>query len=334
MPAIITHNFFGQEVYHDLHTTIGETRDEYEAFLLGNQGPDPLFYALVNPLLHEFKDLGSILHSEKPNELLVAMRQGLEILSPDEYPIARAYMLGFICHYTLDSAMHPLVYATEYALCDAGVEGFTRADGHEVHSMIESDLDEMVLFSKTGKTIASFNPSKEILNASDFVLETISKLYVYVAMTVYGLFIPSDLFESTAKNFRKAQGLFYSPSGTKRALVGRFEKLFRRYSFFKSISHRPAESTESQFDNHEHAVWESPFTEETSTKGFWDIYKESHARARSNIELINSATFGLDEAREITNDLDFSGKPTAAILIVEDTPEAPNATALSTEETG
>ena len=48
MPAIITHDFFGRDVYDALFQTIGGSRDEADAFLLGNQGPDPLFYAAVS----------------------------------------------------------------------------------------------------------------------------------------------------------------------------------------------------------------------------------------------------------------------------------------------
>ena len=43
MPALITHDFFGQDVYDRLFRTIGGTRDEAEAFLLGNQGPCLLY---------------------------------------------------------------------------------------------------------------------------------------------------------------------------------------------------------------------------------------------------------------------------------------------------
>ena len=47
MPSIITHDTFGQDIDRDLFTSIGGSRDEAEAFLLGNQGPDPLFYSVA-----------------------------------------------------------------------------------------------------------------------------------------------------------------------------------------------------------------------------------------------------------------------------------------------
>ena len=166
MPAIITHDFFGRDVYDCLFQTIGGSRDEADAFLLGNQGPDPLFYAVASLRITQYHKLGNTMHSSKPAELLAAFKESLDVLDEEEQAVGRAYALGFLCHYALDSTMHPLVYCNEYALCDAGEPGLTRDDGSEVHGVIESEFDEMVLFAKRGDTIATFNPSREILHAS------------------------------------------------------------------------------------------------------------------------------------------------------------------------
>ena len=158
MPAIITHDFFGRDVYDALFQTIGGSRDEADAFLLGNQGPDPLFYAVADFRATAYHKLGNTMHSRKPAELLAALKDSLGVLDPEEKPLGRAYALGFLCHYALDSTVHPLVYCHEHALCDAGEPGLTRDDGSEVHGVIESELDEMVLFAKRGDTVATFNP--------------------------------------------------------------------------------------------------------------------------------------------------------------------------------
>ena len=49
MPAIITHDLFGEAVYEGDAYFIGIDPEQRFAFLLGNQGPDPLFYARANP---------------------------------------------------------------------------------------------------------------------------------------------------------------------------------------------------------------------------------------------------------------------------------------------
>lgn len=323
MPALITHDFFGRDVYDNSFNFIGGSRDEADAFLLGNQGPDPLFYSVLRPSLHEHFRLGNIMHDQKPSELLVAFKKSLSILESEEAAIGRAYAMGFLCHYTLDSTIHPLVFFNEYLACDAGVSGLTRADGSEVHATIESELDELVLFTKRETTVASFNPAREILHASPRVLRVISKMYMYVALTVYNQIIPQDMFEISVQNFRLAQAAFYSPSGLKRTLVAHIERLGRNHSFFRAMSHRPIALTESIFDNHEHASWENPFTGEMSTKSFWDLYDEARTKAHANILAFDRPGFALEDAQQITHDLNFSGEPVVAVVVsVENEDEA------------
>ncbi|MEG0476102.1 MAG: peptidase [Raoultibacter sp.] len=317
MPAIMTHDFFGKDIYGELFSTIGGSRDESEAFLLGNQGPDPLFYSVISPRLAKFNRLGSTMHNDKPSELLFALKQALSILDEDEAPIGRAYALGFVCHYTLDSTMHPLVFFNEYQACDAGVDDLSRADGGEVHGVIESELDEMVLFTKRQETIATYAPSENILHATDYVLGIVSKLYAYIAVTVYGLFIPTNMFATAVKDFRVAQNIFYSPTGTKRSIIAGLEQRFRRYSFFRSMSHRVIELEESIFGNHENETWENPFTGEESTESFWDLYDKACDAAKKNITAFLLPDFDLAAAKRLTSDLDFSGEPTVARIVAQ-----------------
>ena len=315
MPAIITHDFFGRDVYDALFQTIGGSRDEADAFLLGNQGPDPLFYAVADFRATAYHKLGNTMHSRKPAELLAALKDSLSVLDPEEKPLGRAYALGFLCHYALDSTVHPLVYCHEHALCDAGEPGLTRDDGSEVHGVIESELDEMVLFAKRGDTVATFNPSREILHASEAVLDAVSKMYAYLALNVYGEVVPHNLFRLSVHGFRLVQRLFWSPTGIKRDLIGRIERLARPHSFYQSMSHRPVAAAESVFDNHEHAAWTNPFTGDVRTTGFWDLYDQAQYKAKNLIAAFDQPGFTVERTRELTGELDFSGRPTQAQLL-------------------
>lgn len=315
MPAIITHDTFGREVYDSLHQLIGSSRDEADAFLLGNQGPDPLFYSVVNPRLSPAHRLGSIMHDQKPAELLSSMQQAVAATPKADRPCARAYLLGFLCHYLLDSTAHPFIYAQQYALCDAGVEGLTRKDGSEVHALIESELDELVLTVRRGATIAQFNPARSILKASAHTLDVISALYVRAAREVYSLVIPSDTLKASVRAFRSVQALFYSPSGLKHNVIGRVETLVRPYSFYRAMSHRNRELHDSPFANHKRAAWENPFTGETSHESFFDLFEKAKARAGLSLAAIDAPTFSDDAAHALTRDLNFSGAPTCAQII-------------------
>ncbi|MDR2715133.1 MAG: hypothetical protein LBB46_00070, partial [Coriobacteriaceae bacterium] len=306
------------DAYEVLHEHVGETLEENHAFLLGNQGPDPLFYLGPLPRLRQFGSLGSTMHREKPNELLAAFKKSLSILDADEYPIGRAYLFGFVCHHSLDSSLHPLVYMNQYQLCDAGIDGLDRSNGREVHALIESEFDEMVLYRKRNQTVATFSPAFEILLGSDFILKTVAKMYAYVAMTVYSRFIPNSLFVSAVRAYRFTEPFFHSRTGLKRALLGRIEEIFKPYSYIRSMSPRARETTTSSFDNHEKNTWENPFTGETTTASFWDLYELALSEVPTHVEMIDRTDFDKATAVHITENLNFSGAPTVAILTIED----------------
>lgn len=351
MPAIITHDTFGRDVYRELFDTIGESRDELDAFLLGNQGPDVLFYGAVNPRVAWANALGSRMHRESPTRLLSAFAEsawntpddiwfaalaktgGRPAWNPRETPtasarsIAVAYMLGLLCHYELDSKLHPFIYAQQWALCDAGVDGLDRGCAHEVHATIESELDELVLTVKRNETIATFDPSERILGATNHVLDVISALYFNVVREVFGMRIAPDAFRVCVKSFRQVQRLMYSSTGMKRHVIGSVETLFRRYSFLRALSHRNVRLHESIFDNREHEPWTNPETGAVSHMGFWDLYDLALIRAESDLPPLAAPPKGRTAAateqlvRRITDDLDFNGAPATARIIAAETVE-------------
>lgn len=311
MPAIMTHDFFGKEVYAVHAKAIGASADERDAFLLGNQGPDPLFYLVLTMRMKPFFWLGGKMHHENPTKLLFALKESLGVLEDDEVSIGRAYAAGFLSHYTLDSSMHPLVYSQQFAICDAGIVGLDRSDGNEVHAEIEREFDEMVLFTKLGRTIASYKPYEEALRASDRVLAIIGKMYAYFCMVALHEFVPVDMFPAAVKNFRTIQKLFYSPKSRKQGIANTVETrvLRRNHSFFKSMAHRDNPIVKSDFDNRLCRQWVNPFTGEVSSKSFWNIFDEAKEKAGRNITLFLSDEFSPEDARAITGGLDFSGEP-------------------------
>lgn len=309
MPAIITHNIFGETVYKAHAQHIGLDIEQHFAFLLGNQGPDPLFYARANPTIMEFGRFGSTMHATNTNEMLAAFHDALDVLTEDEKPVGRAYLLGFLCHYLLDSTVHPLVYAYEYELCDAGVDGLSRKDGNEVHALIESELDEVALYVHTGKTVASYKTHKEILQASDETLNIIGKMYSYMAVMAYQRSMTVDVFRKSVKAFRLVQSIFYSQTGTKRSLLGRVEELARPYSFYRAMSHRAVEASECAFDNHEHKEWINPFTGEASSASVHELIEQAQSRVSATFSLFDEPAFSAASAACITGNMNFSGKP-------------------------
>ena len=313
MPAILTHDLFGRGVLEDATSLLNlRTPAERDAFLLGNQGPDPLFYLTIDPLMHKWRPLGNALHDTSGAEVLLAMREAALRLEGRERQVARAYVAGFACHWLLDSTVHPFVYFWQNGLCAAGVPGLTAADGSRVHAEIERDLDEMVLYALTGRTVARWRPHERTLAASRATLAAIDKVYFYAALWLYERAIDPRTFSTAVHEFRLVQRVFDSPTGRKRDALATVERLATRqaYSLVRAMSHRARPEDTSDFDNRDHRAWENPFTHESSTQGFWDLFDAARARVLPTLDELLTGELDLEAARALTADLNFEGAPT------------------------
>lgn len=316
MPAILTHDFFGKDAYGPAMDVVDlVTPDERDAFILGNQGPDPLFYLNVVPKApwDAFKDLGTTLHHDAPTSVMLALRQAVDKAPYEEQPVVRAYAAGFLCHYLLDSAMHPLVYFWQDGITSAGVENLDASDGVIVHAEIERDFDEMVLWTKMHQTVETYRPYDQVLRARDATLETIGRLYAATGLSA----LADDterapkVFPEAVRCFRVTQRAFYLPGKVRASLISSAEKryLHGRYSLYLAMAHRPRRAESSEFDNHEHLGWKNPFTGVVSQKSFWDIYGDALGRVPAALEAFFAEGFDEEAAHGLTGGLNFSGEP-------------------------
>jgi hypothetical protein len=315
MPALLTHNFFGTDVWAyvakrcpGLSATEGSSAawELQRAFLLGNQGPDPFFYALRTPHLMTNKKFGSLMHHEGVSETIEAFRRIALSRQDFEGSLLLAYLLGFVCHFTLDSVAHPFVYAQQYAVCDAGVKGLDRRDGSTVHGQIESDLDMMLLYRRRGVSIREYNYTRAVLKAKDSTLRLLDAAYQALAHEVYAVDLTASAFSRAVRDMRLTIAVLYSPRGIKRQLIGRVERLFSRHSFAQAMSPRADVGETCDFDNHERNEWVNPFTSECSHESFDELCARAHDAALINIDALMDGKPALD----ITKGRDFEGSPT------------------------
>lgn len=135
----------------------------------------------------------------------MALKSAVRELPAQERSVGRAYALGYVCHYLLDSTVHPLVISQVNALCAAGVEGLAAEDAHEVHAVIETELDELVLTAKRGETVATYHPATSVLRGRDSMLDTVGRLYATAIDDAFGLTMPKGMFKSAVRAERAAQ---------------------------------------------------------------------------------------------------------------------------------
>lgn len=311
MPAVITHYLFGRKIYEDADPDLFPTREDFEAFILGNQGPDVLFFSPSALATSADQSIGSLMHKTDGSKLIGCMKDAVRMLPESIRNIGSSYVRGLYCHFLLDSEMHPFVYAQQYAIVHAGVEGLDPSDAHEVHAEMEADLDVLALSQIDGVTISAFDTTLA-LEAAPQTVHVISLMYKYACSCVLGRNIPQSAYAQGLDGYRLVLLALRSPTGVKRGILGLTERLFRKHSMARAMSHRNRLLQTSIFDNHERAPWTHPGTDEARTDGFWDIYDRALARARIEVPHMMDESFDLTAA---THGTDFDGNPTVPLIV-------------------
>ena len=134
MPATYAHYVFGKKVYKRLPSPVKQViRENREAYLIGLHGPDLLFY--YRPVWkNRINQQGGRMHRELASDFFEKSRH---VYQDRPSYVLLSYLLGFICHFALDSACHP--YIADYMEA-RGVS----------HSEIETELDR-ALMEKDGR---------------------------------------------------------------------------------------------------------------------------------------------------------------------------------------
>ncbi len=143
MPAAYAHYRFGQAVLDQLPPQEQQLISQHRAlFDIGVHGSDILFY--YRPVSgNAVTRLGNRIHT-LPGQVWFRQMWELARHQPDPQPYM-AYLYGFLCHYTLDSACHGLINQL----------------GQETafsHSQIETELDRYFMIAD-GKNPMTFKPT-------------------------------------------------------------------------------------------------------------------------------------------------------------------------------
>ena len=315
MPSIATHHIFGSELFQELCETIGPSCHVRDAFLLGNIGPDPLFYLAVMPHSRKLRKLGSTMHGQRTPELLANVHErfiapGYGPSPPAHAETLKAYALGFLCHYILDSAIHPLVFAQQYAICESGIEGLSgRRASRVAHATIETEYDEYVMTTHLGATVSTFVPHRETLRCPDNDLRELSHGISDVIGETYGTTVNASVFGLAVRLNRIAQAILDSNSIGVRRHFDYLKPLGMSSAYVLSMSHIDAPRSSSAFLNNDHVPWPHPFEGGSEVSASFDhLYEQAVQKAREFIPRFAQESFGYADCLELTQGKNFSGR--------------------------
>ena len=336
MPGIATHHVFGREAREALAGALdaiapasGKHTAKIDAFLLGNQGPDPFFYLGATPGNPQLRQIGSTLHRYDTAKLLWTMHDRF-VVNGSGTTLA-AYALGLLCHYLLDSIAHPLVYAQQYAICNGGVEDLKDEWAHRVvHATIETTLDEFVLTNRLGTTTAAMPPHQTMLQCPAAELLRISEAWADVVNRVYGIECPSATFAMAVGLNRTAQAALYSGEAGIKGAVARSKDLIAQrlgirgrlatvptiagaLAYAHALSHRASPLPRIPFANDDHTAWPHPFQEgRVVSESFDELYAKAMQKARETLPVFAQRNVSTSWFEEVAGHVNFHGRPVVA----------------------
>lgn len=265
MADFMTHHLFGKQVLTVFPASVQEIIENYPAcFYWGCQGPDPLFFRkiLLGSPLHA---LGSRMHNEKTDELFSALLQGVRSLSDTAHNIAAAYFFGFLCHYALDSTIHPYVYFRQEQICSAD----SRLSASAVHCQIESNIDCLLYERLYHKPATTFEPSAYYLLEPE-EKAVISALLHIVLRRVYGETVSPRNLRRSFDEALSWQTFFYSDAPRVYRSACRIEKCIGRGALL--TGHMKTDSPAWDALNEQHTPWQNLWNvQETRTESVLDL---------------------------------------------------------------
>ncbi|WP_305768563.1 zinc dependent phospholipase C family protein [Candidatus Epulonipiscium viviparus] len=292
MPDIITHYIFGLNATKNiaktkLYSAIAKNR---ALFFLGCQGPDPMFY-------HDrykednFSYVAAAMHNSKTKEFIesamrfVCSNRG----NLEETEQLLAYMSGFLCHYILDSSVHPYIFyiGGKYIPGDPDTDKYMG-----VHRKMELAIDYLILKEAFDLEANKFKVHKHILKAKP-VPKIILDLYEFSLRSTYDIKNGGQIFDISYRYFRNYFILTYDNFGVKKAVAKAISPALPKEiaGLVDSFSYHKCYDGNIDYLNTSKDSWRHPITGEISNESFDDLIAAAHAKVAEILRQLNIAIF-------------------------------------------
>lgn len=286
MPNIITHSLFAEEILPTFELKNDAwLKERAHLFTIGSNGPDFMFFAGLNPKRFfsdrktgkQLQKIAGQLHKGNVNAFYASALDSIEHEpDPEIKQDMIAYVCGHLCHWALDSTVHPYVYYRT---------GHGTKQNSFNHHRFESLLDAIVLKVKRTQTLAEFY-TPDIANCSMEEARAIARIYVPAIESIFHRQIKGHTIKETLDDWHFIQKAEYDPSGSKLKGSKRVEKVLG----LKNVASGLIVPNEP-IDNYDvcnllHKAWLHPADDSlVSKESVFDLYDKALIKGREAVHL-------------------------------------------------
>lgn len=309
MPATITHSFFAKDVYDVLPDNIQNKISIDRIKMFGQSSDALMFYNLFSILPgKKIRHFHNYFHDNKSHDFFINLIRYIKTNKIDNDVDVCSFLAGFICHYVLDSTVHPFViYKTgRFNKKDKNTYKY-----NNIHAFMETFIDNDMI-SRRNKT----NPYKYNIGKECFSLEPFShKLEKTIDFSFFKTFEinnMSKIYYKSLKQMKNSLMLFRrDPYGIKKTIYKLVDSFTPKGVYrFEAISNHYPLADKHNFLNSNNKLWRNPTTYSiVSHESFIDLYLKSVKQAQvlicASFDYINGNSIDLDEL--FTNKSYYSG---------------------------
>jgi len=278
MPATYTHHIFTKDVFKVINEEAqSKIKDNIDIFNLFGKSFDILFFSNSK--------LGHKAHNYNSNLYFVNMVKYIRDNKLYDNSQALAYLYGSICHYVLDSTIHPYVfyYTGRYKHSDKSTHKY-----RGLHSYFEYMIDAIFYKERNKKDIYKVNLAKEVFPKLEN-FDDLKDMINYVYKETFNYDKGFQDINKGRKNFKLLMRFgMCSRFGVKKAIIRFIDFLH----IFKGSKYANANYHIKKLDmsvlNLEHKKWCYPVDKKINYHySFYDLYDISIERARNIINELN-----------------------------------------------
>ena len=294
MPATITHAYFAQDVYDILPLDI-KNKINLNRFRMFGQSTDPLmFYNIMNLKRgKKIRKLQYTFHTVKPNEYFINLINYIKNNELYNDIDTCSFLYGFICHYILDSTVHPFIIYKTGRFNKRKKETYKY---NNIHSFMETFIDNDMVKRREKVNPYRFHFSKFCFDLRKFSNELNSAINYSFSVT-YDVDNISNIYYTSLKQMKTFLNLFRrDPYGFKKNLYKLIDtfttnKVFR----FEALSYHYPLNDKHNFLNSNKSIWRNPiYYNLVSHESFIELYLKSIKIAKDLIIMIDKYIYGDD----------------------------------------
>ena len=284
MPATVTHAYFSNDVYDILPNQIKE-RISLSRIKMFGQGTDPLmFYHLfsVKPG-KKIRLMQRVCHRQHTRDFFCQFIEDIKKSHLEEDSDVCSFLCGFICHYVLDSTIHPFVI---YKTGNFDKHNKVTYKYNNLHLFMETYLDNHLIRKREHQNPYSFSIVKYSFDLAPFS-SGLNQVIRSSFDKVYHVSNMDSIYYQALKDMKFSLRVFRQDCfGIKKFFYKLADTFTPRRCFrFEAISYHYTMHPAYDFLNFKHRLWRNPTTYSiTSHDSFYDLYIKSLKLAKKIIE--------------------------------------------------